>query len=294
MSGPLMIAAAVGFVLPMSSPASRLAVRMEVVDEFVISKDIKDVRVFDGDYAKEICDEVAEVGAACIEGKGSFSLMIPGGSVVAALSNLDKDALEWDKVHVFLANEKIPSLPCIAGALEKAEELGIPTSNVYGFGDGSPAEVAESYSKLLSEHPSIDNEGAVPSVDMLLLGTGPDAHVGCIFPESSEINATGTGKVILAGNDERADGDFVAVSMDVMYAAQFVLVSAAGAGRAPMVTTALSGDFGPFDCPAGCLEGREQTLWFTTTDAVAPFQEEMEAEDEDEASKKLADMAAGA
>ena len=61
----------------------------------------------------------------------------------------------------------------------------------------------------------------------------------------SEIKATSTGKVVLAGNDERADGDFVAVSMDVMCAAKFVLVSAAGAGRAPMVTQALSGDFGP-------------------------------------------------
>jgi len=281
-----LIAAALGFVLPLNMPAARSTARMGVVDEFVISKDIKDVRVFDGDYAKEICDEVAEVGVSCIAEKGSFSLMIPGGSVVAALSNLDKKALDWEKVHIFLANEKIPSLPCIAGALEKAEELGIPTANVYGFGDGSPAEVAESYSSLLSSHPSIDNEGPIPSVDMILLGTGPDGHVGCVFPDSPEIKATGTGKVVLAGNDERADGDFVAVSMDVMCAAQFVLVSAAGAGRAPMITTALSGDFGAYDCPAGCVEGREQTLWFTTADAVAPFQQEMEemedTEDESE------------
>ena len=45
----------------------------------------------------------------------------------------------------------------------------------------------------------------------------------------------GSGAVVLAGNDERADGDFVAVSMDVMCASKVVLVSAAGSGRAPMV-----------------------------------------------------------
>ena len=36
---------------------------------------------------------------------------------------------------------------------------------------------------------------------------------------------------MLAGNDPRADGDFLAVSMDVMCAATTVLVSAIGSGR---------------------------------------------------------------
>ena len=55
-------------------------------------------------------------------------------------------------------------------------------------------------------------------MDMMLLGTGPDGHCGCLFPDTPEIQATGTGKVVMAGNDKRADGDFLAVSMDVMCA----------------------------------------------------------------------------
>ena len=58
----------------------------------------------------------------------------------------------------------------------------------------------------------------MPSMDMMLLGTGPDGHCGCLFPDTPEIQATGTGKVVMAGNDKRADGDFLAVSMDVMCA----------------------------------------------------------------------------
>jgi len=30
---------------------------------------------------------------------------------------------------------------------------------------------------------------------MLLLGTGPDGHCGCLFPDSAEIKATKSGKV---------------------------------------------------------------------------------------------------
>jgi hypothetical protein len=55
---------------------------------------------------------------------------------------------------------------------------------------------------------------------MILLGTGPDGHCGCLFPDSPEIKASGSGKIVLAGNDERANGDFMAVSLDFMNAAK--------------------------------------------------------------------------
>ena len=42
-------------------------------------------------------------------------------------------------------------------------------------------------------------------MDMMLLGTGPDGHCGCLFPDTPEIKATGTGQIVLAGNDARAD-----------------------------------------------------------------------------------------
>ena len=76
---------------------------------------------------------------------------------------------------------------------------------------------------------------------------------------------------MLAGNDARADGDFVAISLDVMNAAKCVIVSAAGAGRAEMVAKALAGNFGPFDCPAGLVEAEEETLWFTDKESIAVF-----------------------
>ena len=117
---------------------------------------------------------------------------------------------------------------------------------------------------------------------MMLLGTGGDGHCGCLFPDSAEIKATGSGAIVVAGNDERADGDFLAITMDVMCAAKTVIVSAAAAARAGMVATALSGEFGPFDCPAGTVEAKEATLWFVDKDSVAVFEEEMSAGEDDE------------
>ena len=59
--------------------------------------------------------------------------------------------------------------------------------------------------------------------------------------------------------------------MDVMCAAKVVLISAAGGGRAPMVASALSGSFGPYDCPAGMVEAAEDTLWFTDEAGIAEY-----------------------
>lgn len=201
------------------------------------------------------------VANECIAEKGSFSLAVPGGSVVAALGGLDKDAFDFSKTHIFFCNEKIPSYPCIDGALKETQKIGLPDENVHAFAKtGSPQEIADAYTSLMKSHPSIDNSRSVPSVDMMLLGTGGDGHCGCIFPESAEVKQSGEGKVVLAGNDDRADGDFVAVSMDVMCAAKTVLVSAAGEGRAEMVAKALSGEFGAYDCPAGMVEAQDETI----------------------------------
>ena len=272
--------AASGLVLNHFAPPSRSAARMALVDDFSISKVIKDVRVFDGDYAEEVRAEVAAVASACIAEKGSFSLCIPGGSVVVAIGGFEADAFDFSKTHVFFANEKIPSYPCIEQA--KASLGGkVPEDQIYFVGEGSAAEVAASYTEVLKSHPSIDNSAPIPSFDMMLLGTGPDGHCGCIFPDSAEVKATGSGKVVVAGNDDRADGDFVAITMDVMCAAKVVLVSAAGSGRAPMVASALSGEFGPYDCPAGMVDAAEDTVWFVDSESIADFDASGDDEEEE-------------
>jgi len=121
-------------------------------------------RPFPPHQAVDICDEVTAAARSAIVAKGSFSICIPGGSVVAALGQLPADAFDFSKMHVFFANEKIPTYPCLAGALEVTKKLGVPDNQVHGIGEGSPAETAASYTALLKSHPSIDNSGVIPSV----------------------------------------------------------------------------------------------------------------------------------
>eukprot|EP00966_Prymnesium_polylepis_P198377 4597387-Prymnesium_polylepis.1 len=114
-----LFASSAGLVLP-SAPARSAPVRMECVDSFssapqllptllarvratkpallcTVSKEIKAINIFDGDYAADIREAVSTVAKDCIAEKGSFSLAIPGGSVVAALGGLEADAFDFSK-----------------------------------------------------------------------------------------------------------------------------------------------------------------------------------------------------
>ena len=45
--------------------------------------------------------------------------------MVAALAQMPADAFDASKVHLFFANEKIPSYPCKEGGLDAAKKLGV-------------------------------------------------------------------------------------------------------------------------------------------------------------------------
>jgi len=249
--------------------------RMTPVEEFSISREIKNIRVFEGDFADDICEAVAYEAVQTIAEKGLFSMAIPSGSVVAALSRLDTAELDVEKIHVFFANEKLGEETsnydeAVAGFVTAK---GIPLENVhkvpYSEEDGAEAAAAQ-YAELLATHPSVDNAGPLPSVDMVLLGTGADGHCGMLFPDSPEIKQTGLGKVVLPVEGQNA----VAMSMDAFCAAKVALVSAAGAARADMVCRALSGKYGDWDCPAGMVDAAGETIWFCDEDSIAKFNDE--------------------
>lgn len=231
----------------------------------------KTVSVFDGDYSDAVIDLVVETAKSAIATKGSFSLAIPGGSVVNALSGMSPDAFDMSKVSIFFCNERIGANKCYSGALEAfVTKCGIPLEQVYKVPELEPLEAAAAYEALIRECDAVDTAtGSIPSVDLILLGTGDDGHCGSLYPQSDEVKATGSGKVVLAIDEDGKKS--IAVSMDFMNAAKKVLVSAAEPKRAEMVQRALSGDFEEWGCPAGLVDCAGETVWFVDTDSIAAY-----------------------
>lgn len=134
-----------------------------LVKEFEV--DSKKVKVFEGDYSDAVVDVVVETAKAAIASKGSFSLAIPGGSVVKALSGLSPDAFDMSKVHIYFCNERIGANKCYSGALESfVEKCNIPLEQVNQVPEGEPDAVAAQYEAMIRADASVDQSGSIPAV----------------------------------------------------------------------------------------------------------------------------------
>lgn len=134
-----------------------------VVDEFQVDDLL--VKVFDGDYSDAVVDLVVETAKEAIARKGSFSLAIPGGSVVKALSGMSPEAFDMSKVNIYFCNERIGANKCYSGALESfVEKCNIPLNQVNKVPEGEPDAVAAQYEAMIRADPSVDQSGDIPSV----------------------------------------------------------------------------------------------------------------------------------
>jgi 6-phosphogluconolactonase len=263
---------------PLRLVRSRAAVGMAAVETFKpnMMKPNLAVEVYaDADgISAAVVDIVKAESAKAIAAKGSFSMAIPSGSMVKALTGLSAGDCEFDKFHVFFVNdfkggEYVSHPQCVA---DFSGPCGIPESQVYKHAEMGPAGAA-AYLKTLVDCPATAVE--TPSsrsspgfiggaVDLILLGTGDDGHCGFIFPGSPELAKTGSGELVLA-----AEGGTVTMSMDLINAAGKVVLGAATAGRAEMVKKALK-EGKNSGMPTGNVAAKD-TVWLTDTDSIAAY-----------------------
>ena len=241
----------------------------KIVKEIQVGK--KKVVCYDGDFSDAVIQMVVETASTAIATKGSFSMAIPSGSIVSALKNLSPDAFDMSRVHVLFLNERIGKNKCYQGAIDIfVTQCNIPIEQVYQVPDLPPNDAAEAYTKIIEDCVAVDSTGSIPSVDLILLGTGEDGHCGSLYPHSKEIQLTGSG-VVVYGIDE-ADKKSMAVSINFMNAAQNILVSASGSKKATMVQRALTGNYEEHGCPAALVESTTgRTIWFVDTDSMAEY-----------------------
>lgn len=240
----------------------------KIVKEFQVGN--KKVICYDGDFLDAVIQTVVETAKASIAKKGSFSLAIPSGSIVSALKNMKADAFDMSKIHILFLNERIGKDKCYQGAIDTfVTKCQIPIQNVYKVPNLPPAEAAAAYATIIQTCVAVEtSSNGIPSVDLILLGTGEDGHCGSIYPQSKEVKLTGSGTVVY-GIDE-ADKKSIAVSIDFMNAAKKVLVSASGSKKATMVQRALTGQFEEYGCPAALVESKSgETIWLIDTDSFA-------------------------
>lgn len=148
-----------------------------------------------------LCKSIVKVASEAISQNGMFSIALSGGSLPKFLGNL-ADAFEaqglepnWNSWHVFLADERCVPIEHEDSNLKAInthflDKVGIPKAQIYGIDAELTDKLAASSEKeAITQEISDKYEAVLKSVlpaphtlDLAVLGFGPDGHTCSLFP----------------------------------------------------------------------------------------------------------------
>jgi len=222
--------------------------------------------------AQGVVKAVLEAADAAIAAKGSFTLVLSGGSLLNLLSGLvGKKEPAWDKWHIFYVDERNVPYTSPDSTHKAATEIllskvPIPAANIYAILEGVPVEQAAiNYEgRLIGLPTSVLPRAAngFPVFDLILLGMGPDGHVASLFPNRSQTAAT-HGWILPVTASPKPPPERITFTMPVINAAKDIVLVAAGDEKAEIVQRALEIQALPGSLPAQLVRPAEGRLrWF--------------------------------
>lgn len=193
--------------------------------------------------AGEALDIFVSQAKGAIAAKGVFYVAISGGSTPRALFELigqteESKSLPWDRVHLFWVDERCVSLDSEECNYRLAAEtflprITIPAGNIHRIeGENSDYIAAVSdYEETIRRTFSL-SPGQLPQFDLIILGMGPDGHIGSLLPNSYALFDTED----LASIVYQIDGlNRITLTHPVFCAAAHLLVLVSGPEKAEIV-----------------------------------------------------------
>ena len=226
--------------------------------------------------AKRAAEEFLRSVFSAVEEKGSFSIVLAGGSTPKALYTLLvgdatlRSNIPWDKMTVFFGDERnvVPEQPdsnfrmATEALLSKAQPAQVKRIK----GEYKDTEQAAlEYEGQIREHFQL-GEGLFPQFDFLLLGMGSEGHTASLFPGTKALHEP---KRIVTHNwvgklfTERITLTAVAIN----HAARIVFM-VTGADKALALKGVLEGPYEPEQLPAQMIQPVNGSVLWLVDDAA--------------------------
>ena len=204
--------------------------------------------------------------------QGRATVAVTGGSVgIELLAALVDREVDWQRVHVTWSDERyVPADSPDRNAKQAREALldlvPIPAENVHELpaDDGTPLGAAAAAGSALLQR--------LGTIDVTLLGMGPDAHIASLFPGLPGVHEPGVA-VIGVTDSPKPPPSRLSFTVGAINASDRVWLVVAGADKAEAVALARSGA-APEAAPAGTAHGRLETLWLLDAEAAALLEED--------------------
>jgi 6-phosphogluconolactonase len=228
--------------------------------------------------AKRAATSLLEIAGDAVRQKGSFELVLSGGSTPKALYGLLVDdpafrsQVPWEKMHLFFGDERHVKPDDPQSNYRMALETLISKSPL------KPGQVT----RVKAENPSAEDAakeyeqairtyfklaiGQFPRFDLVLLGMGSEGHVASLFPGTKALRENRrivvhnwVGKVLM---------DRITLTAPAINSARHIISMVTGADKSPALTAVLERVYEPDQLPAQLIQPVNGTLlWLVDTAA---------------------------
>ncbi|CAM3044281.1 6-phosphogluconolactonase [Arthrobacter ulcerisalmonis] len=233
---------------------------------------------------------------------GEATVVLTGGTVgigtlKAVADSPAAPAVDWSRVNFWWGDERfvgaadpdrnvkqaydallshIPVDPARVHAPGSTEEFATVDDAAAGYAlELADAAAAEHAADMSDDRP--EQPGALPRLDVVLLGVGPDAHVASLFPEQGGIREKNR-TVVGVENSPKPPPLRVSLTLPTINTAAEVWMVVAGEDKAGAVGLALAGA-NPIQVPAAGPRGTSRTLWLIDENAASRVPQQLVRKD---------------
>ncbi len=228
--------------------------------------------------ARRAAQEFVQAAASGVREKGSFNVVLAGGSTPKALYRLLvndptlRSQVPWDKMDLFFGDERHvpPDHPdsnfrmATEAMISKSPMKPEQVTRIKGeYPDAGQA--ALEYEKALREYFKL-KDGEYPRFDLVLVGMGNEGHTLSLFPGTKALHADG--RIAVRNWVGKLYAERITLTAPAAGNAVQVIFMVTGADKAPALKAVLEGPFEPEQLPAQLLQPKNgKLLWLV--DAAA-------------------------
>jgi 6-phosphogluconolactonase len=221
---------------------------------------------------KRALDLILSKIETAIKERGRFTIALSGGSTPKPLYEaIANQKLPWDKIHVFWGDERYvpPDHPDSNELMARRawlDRVDIPEANIHPMPtlEADPAVAAVKYEQHL-HHFFNSASGEFPSLDVVLLGMGDDAHTASLFPHTEALKIRD--RLITVGNKDSSIR--ITFTYPFINSARSVIFAVAGANKRPALAQVFAPVADEFTYPSRLIQPQGELWWLLDAAAGA-------------------------
>lgn len=195
-------------------------------------------------------EEVIRAANEAVLARGRFTIALSGGNTPRSLYKLlaanGRSSLPWDRMFFFFGDERHVPPGHPESNYRMANEamlskIPVAAGNVFRVAGENPdaSAAAALYEQTLRQFFALA-PGEFPSLDLILLGLGPDGHTASLFPGTAALQEKS--RLVVANWVEKFKTSRITFTLPVLNAAHCVAFLVSGTDKAPALKAVLEGD----------------------------------------------------